>query len=119
MFRMILEKLGATVTAVADGQAAIDAYNAAAAATTSTLMPPFDVVLMDMQMPGVDGYQATAQLRSGGSTAPIIALTAHARDSDRAACLAIGCTDFLTKPLDPAKLVSTIQRYVSAPAAIG
>ncbi|HEV7301945.1 MAG TPA: cache domain-containing protein [Tepidisphaeraceae bacterium] len=107
MFKMILQRLGATVTAVGDGAAAIDAFNAAAAS-----VEPFDLVLMDMQMPGVDGYQATAQLRAAGVRTAIIALTAHARDSDRAACLAAGCSDFLTKPLDPAKLVETIHQHL-------
>ena len=109
MFRMILTRLGATVTAVGDGGAAIEAFGAAALAGT-----PVDVVLMDMQMPGVDGYEATTRLRSSGVTAPIIALTAHARDRDRAACLAAGCTDFLTKPLDPAKLVAAIRLHLPA-----
>ena len=107
MFTMILQRLGATVTAVGDGRAAIDAFHAAADADE-----PFDLVLMDMQMPGVDGYQATAQLRAAGVQTPIIALTAHARDSDRTACLAIGCSDFLSKPLDPAKLVGTIHKHL-------
>jgi CheY-like chemotaxis protein len=111
---MILTRLGATVTAVADGQQAIDAYTTAA---RDPLGPP-DVVLMDMQMPVVDGYEATAQLRRVGVTTPIIALTAHARDSDRATCIEAGCTDFITKPLDPAILVETIQRHVGASPSV-
>jgi signal transduction histidine kinase/ActR/RegA family two-component response regulator len=114
LFTMILTRLGATVTAVADGQQAIDAYTTAA---RDPLGPP-DVVLMDMQMPVVDGYEATAQLRRAGVTTPIIALTAHARDSERATCIGAGCTDFITKPLDPAILVETIQRHVGASPSV-
>jgi signal transduction histidine kinase/AmiR/NasT family two-component response regulator len=103
----MLKKASAEVTVVENGQFATEA---ALAARDRGL--PFDVVLMDMQMPVMDGYKATALLRKEGYRGPIIALTAHAMASDKEKCLAAGCDDYASKPIDCQRLLVTIGRHV-------
>ncbi|MBN2448355.1 MAG: response regulator [Phycisphaerae bacterium] len=105
----LLRKLGADVTLADNGQVAVDAALAAVREGHA-----FDVILMDMQMPVLDGYNATRMLRERHYTGPIVALTAHAMSQDRQRCIDAGCDDYATKPIVRDKLVETLQRQLSA-----
>jgi CheY-like chemotaxis protein/HPt (histidine-containing phosphotransfer) domain-containing protein len=101
----ILEAEGAVVTVASDGQIAID--------TLYAHPDSFDIVLMDIQMPGMDGYTATRIIREHPhwKSLPIIALTAGAFDSFKQAAYDAGMDDFITKPLNIEQLLATIQRF--------
>jgi signal transduction histidine kinase/CheY-like chemotaxis protein len=101
-----LVKAGATVKVVADGRRAVEEASAALAEGK-----PYDLILMDMQMPELDGYGATSKLRLMKYDRPIVALTAHAMAGDRERCEKAGCDDYLTKPVDRATLVSLVARF--------
>ncbi len=101
-----LKNAGAEVTAVENGQLA-----AAAALAAREAGRPFDVILMDMQMPVMDGYTAVQRLRAQAYPGAIVALTANAMDHDRRKCLDAGCDDYATKPIDRQKLLATIAHW--------
>jgi CheY-like chemotaxis protein len=74
---------------------------------------PFDLVLMDLQMPQLDGYEALAELRGAGYVSPVVALTANAVQGERERCLALGFDGFLTKPIDREALLASVAVWVA------
>ncbi len=115
----LLTKAGAQVTLAGNGREAVDKAMAAMRGRRETDPPyPFDVILMDMQMPVMDGYEATRTLRRQGYTAPIIALTAHAMTGDCEKCLTAGCNGYATKPIDRKKLIATIKEQLDKTTAL-
>ncbi|MES2581350.1 MAG: ATP-binding protein [Pseudomonadota bacterium] len=110
-------RLGLTMALVGDGQKALDAITQRGAA-----VPPYDLVLMDVHMPVMDGYTATERIRQweaaqGRPRMPIIALTADAFEEDRQRCLAAGMDDFVTKPVAIAVLKSVLAQWLAASAS--
>ncbi|MEW4453009.1 response regulator [Bremerella sp. JC817] len=105
LIRLLLERGGAKVSLAENGQVAVDMAQ----------QRSFDVVLMDMQMPVLDGYSATTKLRELGFTLPIIALTAHAMKGDRENCEQAGCSGYLSKPIDADELYRTLGEIVTTP----
>jgi PAS domain S-box-containing protein len=103
----IVGKLGLRVDGVANGREALEALRSI----------PYDLVLMDVQMPEMDGLEATRALRAAGSGSlnaniPIIAMTAHAMQGDREACLAAGMDDYIAKPVSPAGLSALLGKWI-------
>jgi len=116
----ILVKAGAEVALAEDG---LDAVEKALAAQPGfgrrrrDVREPFDLILMDMQMPVMDGYEATRRLRQEGYRGPIVALTAHAMRHDRDKCFEAGCDAFVSKPVDRQSLLEIVAKYGQSPAA--
>jgi two-component system sensor histidine kinase/response regulator len=115
----LLEGAGATVKVAKNGRDAVELL------CGGPQPPPFDMVLMDLQMPEMDGHQATAKLRSDPrfATLPIIAMTAHATMEEKQRCLAEGMNDHISKPIDPDDLFETVGRFyksdVVSPVPVG
>ncbi len=99
-----LEKRGYALTIAIDGGQGV--------ALAQSTLP--DLILMDMSLPGLDGWEATKQLKANPATAgiPVIALTAHAMDSDRQKAIGAGCDDFDTKPVELARLLGKIEELL-------
>lgn len=109
----MLKKKGVRITVANNGQEALDLLLQHPEGT-------FNAILMDMEMPEVDGYEATRRIRAGACCAaiPIIALTAHALAEDRQRCLDTGMDDYLTKPINPQLLYQTLAHFLADPIAV-
>jgi len=107
--RALLEREGCKVDRIASGDEAVSALSRGF----------YDLILMDLRMPGLNGIEATKALRERGVTTPIVALTADAFDEDRRACLAAGMNDFLAKPLTPSALRGVLTHWALAPGSLG
>ncbi|MCC7290783.1 MAG: response regulator [Phycisphaerales bacterium] len=116
LLRHVLARAGADLTFAENGRLAVDLALAGAGTGQA-----FDVILMDMQMPVMSGYDAARTLRAAGYDGPIIALTANAMSGDREKCLAAGCDDYTVKPIRRAELLELVRRYAlgGAPCTAG
>ena len=110
LIRFHLERAGARVDVAENGAKALERVR------DCSRLDRYDVVLMDMQMPVMDGYEAVRRLVAAGERLPVIALTAHAMPGDRERCIEAGCTEYLCKPVDPRALIAGI-RHAIAPGA--
>ncbi len=111
MVEFLLEEAGARVVAAADAEAARRAFAS----------EPFDLVLMDMNLPDADGLDRVAELRRNGRAAavPVVALTALAMRGDRERFLSAGCQGYISKPIDVARFVGEVAGYLGGPPAKG
>jgi CheY-like chemotaxis protein/HPt (histidine-containing phosphotransfer) domain-containing protein len=110
----ILKRLGARADVVADGKKAVEALRST----------DYDLVLMDVQMPEMDGLEATRTVRAAGNgirkpAVPIIAMTAYAMQGDRQACLDAGMDDYIAKPVTPAALSAVLEQWLAEPPSSG
>ena len=103
LIELLLKKLGLEVVIVENGQQAVQ----------KAMTEKFDIILMDIQMPVMNGYEATENLRREGIKTPIVAVTACAMKGDDKKCFSAGCSDYLSKPIDRKKLIETLSKYLS------
>jgi PAS domain S-box-containing protein len=108
-----LRRAGAEVVVADNGLLALDQLSTHAAAGK-----PFDLLVTDMQMPEMDGYELASELRRRGSTLAIVALTAHAMAEDREKCLAAGCDDYAPKPIDKQQLLAVCAAWIGKPGGV-
>jgi signal transduction histidine kinase/ActR/RegA family two-component response regulator len=104
LMRLLLGRLNAEIVSVENGKEAVEVV-----AKAEKEHKAFDVVLMDMQMPVINGFQATRLLRQRGYRKPIIALTAHSLEGDREKCIESGCSDYISKPIDWNALIEKVR----------
>ncbi len=103
LIETLLKNIGCEVVIAQDGAEALEKIK----------LQHFDLVIMDIRMPNMSGYEATELMRKEGHTVPIVALTAYATSNDREKYIDAGCNDYLSKPLDQKKLGEIIRKYVT------
>jgi PAS domain S-box-containing protein len=108
LIKRLLNKKGLEVTIAENGNKALE----------EGLKQEFDLILMDIQMPYMNGYEATKALRKEGITTPIVALTANAMKGDEAKCLEAGCDGYLSKPINQAQLMEMLQKHLPVKANV-
>lgn len=99
----LLNKTGAKIINATDGESAIKAVKE---------NPEIDLVLMDIQLPNIDGLTATKEIKKLRGNLPVIAQTAHALDEDKQQCLKAGCNDYITKPIDKDQFYKILERFL-------
>ena len=102
LIKLLLKQLGLQVTIAEDGNQALQ----------KVLTQQFDLIFMDIQMPHMNGYEATRAIRKKGITTPIVALTAYAMKGDDKKCIEAGCDEYLAKPIDRRELLKIIGKYL-------
>ena len=102
LIKAMLAKWGVTICLVDNGKKAVE----------MACQNQYDLIFMDMQMPVMNGYQATRELRSRGIKTPIVALTAHAMEEERISCIQAGCDDFISKPIHKEHLIRLLEEYL-------
>jgi signal transduction histidine kinase/CheY-like chemotaxis protein len=102
LIKAMVEKLGPQVVLAENGQLAVE----------EVCRNPYDLIFMDMQMPVMNGFEAARELRRRLIRTPVIALTAHAMEEERCACLHAGCNDFISKPMKKDELIGLLEKYL-------
>ena len=103
LIKSLLKRLNLQVTIAEDGKEAVQ----------QALTEQYDLIFMDIEMPNMNGYEATKAIRKEGLKTPIIALTAYAMKGDDDKCFAAGCDDYISKPIEHKKLIQTLSKYLS------
>ena len=117
LITFILEKAGVKVDVAENGRVGVEKAMPGQSSGVEAIeeqVTPFDLILMDMHMPVMDGYEATRHLRNAGCTCPIVALTANAMRDDELKCLSAGCDAYLSKPIDRTTLLKTVEYHTQA-----
>ena len=109
VIKRLLEKTGLEVVIANDGKEAVEQAQAQS----------FDLIFMDIQMPNLNGYEATKAIRTSGLKTPVVALTANAMKGDDKKCLEVGCDDYLAKPIDRERLSGMLAKYLPTECATG
>jgi CheY-like chemotaxis protein len=105
LFRKLLNKAGCRVILASNGKQAVEKF----------IPGKFDLVMMDVQMPIMDGFEATELIRKtekGNARTPVIAVTAHAMTGDREKCMAAGMNDYISKPVRKSRIIEILEKYI-------